>query len=220
MGRMYERATSSQAGTSWPEEYQLLTFANNSMRMSACVRATASNKSITEPPSPWLRLLVRRTKKPMDRGSHIDRLGPAGAEPRWRGHACTEHIKSNATRINQWLKGILRTDNQHQSFTPPNGLFSQLLSVPPAGSPVGSPAGSPAGSSADSSGTPGLCADWSAQLLCARLASYAACAAGCFLPRRPSNVAPSRLSSKAPFCLLRSLTCCLAAAVTAAECCP
>jgi len=53
----------------------------------------------------------------------------------------------------------------------------------------------------------------------ARCAFYATRAAG-FTPRRPSNVAPSRLSSKAPFCLLRSRTCCLAAAVTVAECWP
>lgn len=104
--------------------------------------------------------------------------------------------------------GYPQDGQPHQSFAPPNGLSPQVSSVLSAGSPAGS------------SGTPGLCADWSGQLLCGRLASYAACAAGCFLPRRPSKVAPSRLSSKAPFCLLRSLTCCLAAAVTAAECCP
>jgi hypothetical protein len=38
---------------------------------------------------------------------------------------------------------------------------------------------------------------------------------GPFCPLRPSSVAPSRFNSKAP---LRFLTCCLAAAVTAAEC--
>lgn len=42
-----ERTTVQQVGFSRPEECQLLTFAGNSMRMSACVRTTASNKSIT-----------------------------------------------------------------------------------------------------------------------------------------------------------------------------
>ena len=53
---------------------------------------------------------------------------------------------------------------------------------------------------------------------CACLASYATLAA--VLPRRPRSVAPSRCSSKAPFSRLRSRTCCLAAAVMAAECWP
>jgi hypothetical protein len=50
-------------------------------------------------------------------------------------------------------------------------------------------------------------------------ASYATLAAG-FIPRRPSSVAPSRFNSNGPFCLLRSRTCCLAAAATVAECWP
>lgn len=101
-------------------------------------------------------------------------------------------------------QGYPQDRQPHQSSVSPTGLSPQVSAMPSAGS----------------SDATGLCLDWSEQLLCRRLASYAACAAGCFLPRRPSRVAPSRLSSKAPFCRLRSLTCCLAAAVTAAECCP
>lgn len=193
---------------SGPEECQLLTFANNSVRMSACVRAIASDKSITKPePSPRLRLLCKRTQRPMDR-SHIDHLGPSRCRSQVEGPCMylTHQIKCHSNK--PMAQGYPQDGQPHQSFAPPNGLSPQASSVPSAGSPAGS------------SGTPGICAVWSAQLLCGRLASYAACAAGCFLPRRPSKVAPSRLSSKAPFCLLRSLTCCLAAAVTAAECCP
>lgn len=43
---------------------------------------------------------------------------------------------------------------------------------------------------------------------------------GTFLPRFPRSVALSRLSSNAPFWRCLSRTCCRAAAVTAAECCP
>lgn len=100
-------------------------------------------------------------------------------------------------------QGYPQDGQPHQSSASPTCLSPSVSAFSPAGSDA-----------------PGLCVDWSEQLLCRRLASYAACAAGCFLPRRPSRVAPSRLSSKAPFCRLRSLTCCLAAAVTAAECCP
>lgn len=39
-----ERATTTGADMGRSEECQLLTFASNSMRMSACVRAKASNK--------------------------------------------------------------------------------------------------------------------------------------------------------------------------------
>lgn len=43
---------------------------------------------------------------------------------------------------------------------------------------------------------------------------------GTFLPRLPSSVALSKLSSNAPFWRCLSRTCCRAAAATAAECCP
>lgn len=107
------------------EECQLLTFASNSMRMSACVRAKASNKSINTAPIPRIRLLCSRTKKVDGPRSHIDRLTPASAVPRSRGHACTYHTKSNASHINQWLKGILRTDNRISPLLRPPACHHQ-----------------------------------------------------------------------------------------------
>lgn len=184
------------------EECQLLTFASNSMRMSACVRAKASNKSINTAPFPRIRPLCSRTKKVDGPRSHIDRLTPSTPVPRSRGHACTYHTKSKLTH-KPMAQGYPQDGQPHQSSASPTSLPPPVSAFSSAGSDA-----------------PGICVGWSEQLLCRRLASYAACAAGCFLPRRPSRVAPSRLSSKAPFCRLRSLTCCLAAAVTAAECCP
>lgn len=95
------------------EECQLLTFASNSMRMSACVRAKASNKSITRTPFPWNTATVQQGKEGwMGREatstiSHQQAPYPGGE---------VMHVPNTPNQmplhINQWLKGILRTDNR------------------------------------------------------------------------------------------------------------
>lgn len=93
-------------------ECQLLTFASNSMRMSACVRATVSNQSVTKTHPPRSRPIAQQNHMCNQANvprSYIGRFSPARAIPRWRGCAGTRRIKSYATQINSCLKGILRT---------------------------------------------------------------------------------------------------------------